>query len=717
MAYAVKYLFRFESVNGTTREIRILKDGYSGDPIQRALGRAPILKKQQNGPVCGTSLEIYAECHVDQEFIEFYTSDPKAYRVDVYDGNTMLWQGWITPELYSEPDIAPPYDVQVVATDGVGELKLYDFAPQGMKSLRAMFTYLLGKTGLGTDIYLISSLQAANTGAGAFLDMTLNLDYMEGKTCYEVLTHLLDTMHASITWWGGHWIVTRENNVTFSSGKVRYYNPSGNQALLDDSVQQLGAVYQDPAWPVGHLNTVIDPAKNKVAVQAPWHTVRGLQNPDMTTDTQWVKNSGAVYDDSYHGYSLPWLGVRAGGYAAIKQSVQMAGIRVPMTFTMKGTGCGRIQIGDPRTPVWTNGSAFAMITYQVGSKHYVVRNGSDGYFWDEHDPSKFFFDLFHTDGGNTDGIPGQHFYSVLADRIDAEQLTVDAIPAFEQDGLFSAGTLTVFLAGVNCILYGAELNIVVPKGYKDILRLDNGARGEGDEAEVSFGRVTPDVAYYQEFLQGILFNAGDLITEFSDDNFTAGMDFLSFISRDYARSVALPRARVEGTASLEQAVKIPPLVFLKDSMYFWIETWSWDMYEDELRFAAKTLPSATLTVESEVLTEAAGEMATSGSGSGGGIGSSAPSMAGYYTKEEVDAAIAAALEKYVTLDTTQAIAGWKQFLHVNGIKIGKARIWWDEAKGALYIDQMLVTYDDQVIDGGSSPTGGSFDGSFDNSFN
>ncbi|MBQ1577329.1 MAG: hypothetical protein IIZ83_10235, partial [Oscillospiraceae bacterium] len=96
MAYAVKYVFTFQSVGGTTREIRILKDGYSGDPIRRALGRAPVLKKQQNGPVHGTSLEMYAECHVDQEFIEFYTSDPKEYRVDLYAGNSLLWQGWIT---------------------------------------------------------------------------------------------------------------------------------------------------------------------------------------------------------------------------------------------------------------------------------------------------------------------------------------------------------------------------------------------------------------------------------------------------------------------------------------------------------------------------------------------------------------------------------------------------------------------------------------------
>ena len=74
-------------------------------------------------------MEIYAECKVDGEFLELYTSDPKEFLVTVdVEGGTGYddrpWIGYISPELYSEPDIAPPYDVQITATDGLGELKL-----------------------------------------------------------------------------------------------------------------------------------------------------------------------------------------------------------------------------------------------------------------------------------------------------------------------------------------------------------------------------------------------------------------------------------------------------------------------------------------------------------------------------------------------------------------------------------------------------------------
>ena len=598
MAYATKYVFTFQSVGGTTREIRILKDGYSGDPIRRALGRAPILKKQQNGPVHGTSLELYAECHVDQEFIEFYTSDPKAYRVDLYAGNALLWQGWITPELYSEPDIAPPYDVQVVATDGVGELKLYDFAAQGMVSLRAMLTYLLGKTGLSTDVFLVSSLKAGSAGAGALLDMEANFDYLVGKTCYEALSYLLTTLHATITWWGGHWLLVRENNVTFTSGKVRYFNVAGNSALLANSVQALGSMYQDAVWPVGRLSTVIDPAKNKVVVQAPWHPVTALQNSDMAADANWNK-IGVTYDSTKGAYFFARDVITPGELA---QSVAFGGLRVPMRMTL--SGCGTSETGSGFTGTG-NGWVGLVLKFQDGdgNVYYLGVDGDGNRRWELYD------------SGRIPRAFEQDLLSVDTDRENADRIELD-IPALTVDGGFPSGTLTVGIWGGAVYVFSAHLDVVLNKGYQDVLHIDNGARGEGDDTEIAFGRVTSDVAYYQAFVQGILLNNGALITAFSDANFTTGTDYLSFISRDYARSVALPRARVEGTVSLESSVQLPPLVFTKDGLDYWLETWSWNLYEDELQVSARTLPTATLTVDSETITEAGGTAST-GSSSGG----------------------------------------------------------------------------------------------------
>ena len=598
MAYSIKYLFKFESSNGTTREIRVLKDGYSGDVIQRPLGRAPMLKKQQNGPVHGTSLEFYAECNVDREFIEFYTSNPKDYRVDLYAGSTLLWQGYITPELYSEPDIAPPYDVQVVATDGVGELKLYDYAAQGAVTLRTLLAGLLSRTGLGTGIYLISSLKPGSAGAGSLLEKTINLDYMAGQTCYEVLTYILDTLHATITWWKGAWILTRETNVTFTNGKVRYFNTAGNSALLNDSVQVLGKMYSNPAWPAGQLSTVIDPAKNKVTVQAPWHVTTCLQNPDMASDTAWTKVDGAVY--STDGYVLP----QGSGSPYIRQNLLLYGIRVPMTLTVLTTALTS-QI--TTLPVCT---LSVILTYTVGSDTYhLAKDEAGNPVWAEGSSGEIAFQ--------------QSVMNWDSSRIDAEEFLIEGIPPLLNGASFPAGTLSVMIGGYGIKVYSAHLDVVLPKGYQDILRLDNGARGEGDDVEIAIGRETADVAYYAQFLQGLLLDDGSLITSFSDSNFPTGMDYLSFIARDYALSVALPRASVKGTVYLEDTIIMPPLVFAKGGLNYWLQTWAWNLYEDELEISARTLPSASLTVQSETILESNGSTVSSAGGSGSsGAGSS-----------------------------------------------------------------------------------------------
>ena len=73
MAYGQRYRFSFDSQNGSAIEIYILKKNYIGDIITRSLGRAPILKRENNKCIYGTSLELYAECKVDGEFASLYT--------------------------------------------------------------------------------------------------------------------------------------------------------------------------------------------------------------------------------------------------------------------------------------------------------------------------------------------------------------------------------------------------------------------------------------------------------------------------------------------------------------------------------------------------------------------------------------------------------------------------------------------------------------------
>ena len=91
MAYGVLYEFAFESTNHADCLIQILKKNYTGEVIKRKLGRPPVLKRENKDRIYGTSCEIYAECVVDGEFSQLYTSSPYEFRVEVYRNNQLLW--------------------------------------------------------------------------------------------------------------------------------------------------------------------------------------------------------------------------------------------------------------------------------------------------------------------------------------------------------------------------------------------------------------------------------------------------------------------------------------------------------------------------------------------------------------------------------------------------------------------------------------------------
>ena len=126
MAYGIKYQFCLESINGAEYTVNILKDGYSGSVKKRPLGKAPILRKSSSGSIRSTSLDLVLECSVDGEYAEFYNADPGDYLVALFKGNTQIWQGSLVSELYSAPEIAPPYDVNVTANDGIALAKEFN---------------------------------------------------------------------------------------------------------------------------------------------------------------------------------------------------------------------------------------------------------------------------------------------------------------------------------------------------------------------------------------------------------------------------------------------------------------------------------------------------------------------------------------------------------------------------------------------------------------
>lgn len=600
MAYGIKYKFIIDSLNGAEVEIDVLKDGYSGSATQRPLGSAPVLRQQRNDRVSGSSLAFTPECQVDGEYTEFYTTDPFQYKVNLYRAGTLIWTGFITPELYSEPDIAPPYDVNVTATDGLGELRRYTFQPMGKVTLQALFINLLSHTGQSLDLNFISRLSYSGVSYSAFfIDTYINLDYKAGENCYDVLQYLLTTFNAVISYYNGSWLISRENDITLSSGGPDYITPSGSTSSFAGGHMQIGSMDSvGKLWPVNFTSSSVDPAQKSIEVEAPWNLVSSLVNSDMLSDTGWTKGPSTNYNTTTMGYMM-----LPSGYVSQSRTQMMS---KPLLLTI-----------DAAMYLWHRNllqrysQVYLTVTFvKNGTTSYLAEDDQGGVVW-SNEETKI---KFRIESGTNRGTSTRN--------------EVNLPPIYDENENPVSGTLTIKIAadGVQGLsLFGAHLTVAGEAGYRDLLTLDNGARGDAPGVTIAVGYETSDLDNHKDYYGGILLDGDDeLVNSLSTQNFS-DLDFLSLISRDFARSIALPRLRTTGTLNTPSTLVLRPLLVTHRGTLRWLETFEWNLYMDDMDFAAVSVPTATVTVADEYITatgSAAGSAANTVSriepGAGGG---------------------------------------------------------------------------------------------------
>lgn len=564
-------------MNGTEVKIEVLKDGYSGTVTQRALGSAPVLRQQYSGGVAGTSLAFTPECLTDGEFSQFYTSDAKEFQVDLYRSSTKIWSGFIVPELYSEPDIAPPYDVNITAADGLGELKRYDFLPVGKVTLHALFTNLLSYTGQSLNVCYISRLKYSSIAYNAFFTNTyIDLDYKAGETCYDVLQYLLATFHAQVSYYAGNWLIARENDITFDSSNRPYYITNGGAvSYFANGLMDVTSMGGGGLWPVDFTSSSVDPALRSVKVKAPWNLVSGLLNSGMTSDTSWTKSGSVTYNTSAQGYSLL-------PYASISQSKTQ---KMSKPLLLSFDAAAYIY---RRNSLQQYSQAILQVTFASGgSTWYLAEDDQGGIQWSTTAATI----KYRIESGDSRSTAVRN------------QVNVPDIYDSNEDPLTGQLSITFSADNVQGLkLFGAYLTVAAEDGYQDTININNGARGEAEEVEIAVGYETSDLSDHKDYYAGLLLDGSDnLITSLSTQNFS-NLDFLALISRDYARSVALPRLRTDGTLNTPSSLTVRPLMVYYRNAYRWIETFEWDLLQDNFNFSALGIPTASLTVSSETVT-------------------------------------------------------------------------------------------------------------------
>ena len=604
--YGVLYVFRFESANKTNIEIQILKKNYSGARTYRSLGRAPILKREKSGCVHGSSLELYAECQVDGEFASLYTSSADEYKVEVYKideflGDTFqrrVWTGFVSPELYSEPDIAPPYDVQIIATDGLGELKNYVFEARGLHSVQDHLEYMLGHTGLSQEFNVVSFM-AGDSGTVPIMDVTVSLDHMAGESCYDVLKAVLDSFHAGIACQDGYWMIWRETDLVNLASQVE--------------VAEFGSHTKTDWWPVGQLSTVIEPAKKRVTVIS-----ENAYKDNVLKDVPFHAD-GATYDSEEKAFILPTAGTSV--FKTLSFGAEV-GYKLSLSVTARNVGSG-----DEGQPIG--------IKVKIAGRSYIV---GDTFWLRERTDGK-------TSWTNAEGVVEKVLEAPSAsDSAKDAQTIVLELPLYRYSNrayhYATSVEVTIFNVDGDYPIHVYDVTLSKldqVKGYKAVLEIDNGAREEVDEATLIIADDDRIPAAADIFMNGIALNAsGEPISSWASGRMAA-MGYLAFMSRDYALSVALPRMKVQGVLNVPESALITPVLFLRDNTYYFPETYGYDLLNDELSVSLVSIPTAQIEVVSEEVTEivdpfqsrpggSAGGGSSSGGSSGGGEGSGEDSL-------------------------------------------------------------------------------------------
>ena len=591
-SYGTIYEFRFDDINGDDVDIFIAKKNYTGSVTRRALGRTPILKRERSGNILGTSLEIYAECKVDGEFAQLYTSSADEFRVEVCKRQNLLWRGFVSPELYSEPDIAPPYDVQIIATDGLGELKDHDYRFYGKATLRNHIQHALAPTSLQGDITLISSLSweddASANAPSSLLEMVTDLSHLEEESCYDVLQSILTSLNACITQQDGSWMVIRESDLYLNALKL----PTAS----------FGSMTKAQWWPVGNMSIDIIPAKKEVSVVHENQYRENILPPiSMGVAAGWEIGVGCYYSSAEGGWIVPpqtGLSYRIDARQYPLQSNLLLRIKAR---------CLAIEGRDDVSKL----SVYMERDY-AGSTTYLIRDYSpqeDRVIMRWHDEMMGYVYAWDAPFVEQDTEPAVHDLEILVPlrgETLAESLNMVIGNPYPSPYLLCIYSIELTQAEQTP---GSRLTAIIA----------NGAREKMNESKVilssSANPSLPDLQY------GILRLDGGVVEWHTPA--TTAPDLLSFAARDLAMQVALPRMRYRGKLNVPSlAYPRIPVLFNRDNTYYFLNTYSLDLLNSELEVELISIPNAQVQIESETVTElpssGSGSAPSSGGSTGGG---------------------------------------------------------------------------------------------------
>lgn len=313
MAYVTKYRLHLNAADGTPWYADILGKDFVGPMQERVLGASGLqLVKDADGFFTGTSLEISIQVEEGETFglLDLYSDDPRANFVKLYRDTqlfpTLEFAGYLQPEVYSDPYVAPPFDINVTAMDGLGMLKTSDFALAGTESEMAIVAHCLANLDLGFSIgvgihVFENGMSTSQSPLGqSYLDCSIFIG-SDGDVddCHTVLQKIFSSYGVSsdinLTQYRGRWYISRNID---SDKTFHLYNTNGVSTGSTASAfgtKILGSESNGAdVYPIGSLHREMQSPLQKLTIEQDY----GLK---LSVLDGWDCANSANYDDSYNG--------------------------------------------------------------------------------------------------------------------------------------------------------------------------------------------------------------------------------------------------------------------------------------------------------------------------------------------------------------------------------------------------------------------------------
>lgn len=242
--YNLIYTVPFTNVDGETLTVQILEDGGSGTPVELTGGTPPFVVDVNDEDFLytptrfsGATLKLVGSDYLQRLFSTQY----QKFKVNLIKGRSVIWTGFITPELYSQDYDNSLFELEIECISALSTLEYIDYKQEGttISLLGIIRRCITDSKGDFRAVYIpntyTSSLDGITVSTANFIDedgkpMTL-------KECLEEVCKFLN------------WTVTEyDGNVYFidvdyiKAGKTSYTNILTNTSATLSSTINLQTI-------------------------------------------------------------------------------------------------------------------------------------------------------------------------------------------------------------------------------------------------------------------------------------------------------------------------------------------------------------------------------------------------------------------------------------------------------------------------------------------